>query len=312
MPKAIVLGATGHIGSYMTPALVKEGYDVVAVSRGNRLPYTSYRQEWNHVRRVSATREEAIQTLIDKETDLVCDLLPYTKNDAERLIQSFSKAGILETVRLISIGSIWIYEKKFEIPVSETHPRTATDEYGLGKIEIEQYLMSEHRDNGLKVTILHPGHVCGNGWMPVGPQGNRDPQVIRDIINGKTILLPDAGQATLHHVHADDIAGLAVACLKNDCSIGEAFHSVCPTALTLFGFAEQLYRYFLQEPAITFTGYQEFLATLNEENAAASAEHIERSPIASMDKARNILGFVPKHSAIDTVIEAVESIRGSL
>lgn len=312
MPNAVVLGATGHIGSYLVPALVRAGYHVFAVSRGNRAPYTSDQPEWQTVRRVTMSREDAIQNVIDRDTDLICDLLPYTRQDAERLLQRLDALNTVQSVRLISIGSIWIYDKKLEVPVSESHPRTATDAYGRGKAEIEEFLLDAYKTLGLRVTILHPGHICGRGWMPVGPQGNRDPQVIRDSMAGKPILLPEHGQATLHHVHADDIARLAIACLDNESSIGESFHIVCKTALTLSGMSEELYRHFGFEPSIVYKPYQDFLNTLTKENAEVSAEHIDHSPVASMEKAKRLLSFEPKHSSIDTVIEAIESIKQEL
>ncbi len=312
MSKAVVIGATGHIGSYLVPELVRAGYDVVAMSRGNRLPYTANWAEWQSVEHVHCSREEGIAIAVGFKPDVICDLVPYTAADASALVDYLRAEGIAERVRLISIGSIWIYDQKLEVPVTEEHPRTATDDYGRGKIEIERYLLNEHRINGLRVTILHPGHICGSGWMPVGPLGNRDPQVIRDIIAGKPILLPERGQATLHHVHSEDIARLTLACLNNDRSIGESFHSVCETALTLFGFAEGAYRYFNQTPAEVFVPYSEFLKHIPKEHVADSAEHIDHSPIASMAKAKALLGFTPKHSAMDTVLEAIDSIRDSL
>ncbi|MEA4938023.1 MAG: NAD-dependent epimerase/dehydratase family protein [Christensenella sp.] len=312
MPKAVVIGATGHIGSYLVPELVRAGYDLVAMSRGNRVPYTAHWTEWQSVEHVYCSREEGIAIAAGFKPDVICDLVPYTATDASALVNNLRAEGIADRVRLISIGSIWIYDQKLEVPVTEEHPRTAKDDYGRGKIEIEQYLLNEHRKNGLRVTILHPGHICGSGWMPVGPLGNRDPQVIRDIIAGRPILLPERGQTTLHHVHSEDIARLTLACLNNDRSISESFHSVCETALTLFGFAEGAYRHFGQTPAEVFVPYSEFLKRIPKEHAADSAEHIDHSPMASMAKAKALLGFTPKHSAMDTVLEAIDSIRDSL
>ena len=312
MPTAVVIGATGHIGSYLVPALVRAGYKVCAISRSGGAPYTKDDLAWQKVQRLSCARSEGIQIAAQMKPDLICDLIPYAREDASALVECLHAERIQSSVRLISIGSIWIYDKKFEVPVSETHPRTATDDYGLGKIEIEEYLLREHRENGLRVTILHPGHICGRGWMPVGPQGNLDPQVIRDIQAGRPILLPQGGQATLHHVHSEDIARLTLSCLNNDSSIGEQFHSTCATALTLHGFAEHLYRHFGQQPAQEYVEYSEFLSRLTKEHAAESAEHIDRSPVASMEKAKSLLGFEPKFSAIETVLDAIDSIVDTL
>ena len=39
MSRVVVIGATGHIGTYLVPRLVDRGHEVIAVSRGARGPY---------------------------------------------------------------------------------------------------------------------------------------------------------------------------------------------------------------------------------------------------------------------------------
>jgi len=41
--------------------------------------------------------------------------------------------------------------------------------------------------------------------------------------------------------------------------------------------------------------------------AATTIEHIGRAPLFSMEKARALLGFVPKHSVTDTVLESIDA-----
>src|SRR5215831_18932416 len=53
MSRAVVIGATGHIGSYLVPRLVRGGHEVIAMSRGTRDPYHASPQ-WNSVSRVVA------------------------------------------------------------------------------------------------------------------------------------------------------------------------------------------------------------------------------------------------------------------
>ena len=38
MGRVVVIGATGHIGTYLVPRLVDGGHEVIAVSRGSREP----------------------------------------------------------------------------------------------------------------------------------------------------------------------------------------------------------------------------------------------------------------------------------
>src|SRR6266536_2404105 len=39
--RVVVIGATGHIGSYLIPRLVRRGYETVCVSRRQRQPYVA-------------------------------------------------------------------------------------------------------------------------------------------------------------------------------------------------------------------------------------------------------------------------------
>ena len=48
MSRVVVIGATGHIGTYLVPRLVRGGHEVIAMSRGARDPYQASR-EWGSV-----------------------------------------------------------------------------------------------------------------------------------------------------------------------------------------------------------------------------------------------------------------------
>ena len=56
MSRVVVIGATGHVGSYLVPRLVRAGHEVIALSRGTREPYHASPQ-WNLVTRLTADRE---------------------------------------------------------------------------------------------------------------------------------------------------------------------------------------------------------------------------------------------------------------
>jgi nucleoside-diphosphate-sugar epimerase len=56
MSRIVVIGATGHVGTYLVPRLVRAGHQVVALSRGAREPYLPA-PEWHRVERVLVDRE---------------------------------------------------------------------------------------------------------------------------------------------------------------------------------------------------------------------------------------------------------------
>src|ERR1700761_8563834 len=53
--RVVVIGGTGHIGSYLTPRLVNAGHKVTCLSRGLKEPYHGD-QAWHAVERIDLDR----------------------------------------------------------------------------------------------------------------------------------------------------------------------------------------------------------------------------------------------------------------
>ncbi len=58
--RIVIIGGTGHVGTYLVPRLVQEGHEVICVSRSQRLPYQSH-AAWNAVRQIQLDWIEAEQ-----------------------------------------------------------------------------------------------------------------------------------------------------------------------------------------------------------------------------------------------------------
>jgi nucleoside-diphosphate-sugar epimerase len=109
MSRVVVIGATGHIGTYLVPRLVDGGHEVIAVSRGTRGPYHASPQ-WDAVTRVTADREaeDADGRFADRVAELrpevVIDLICFTPVSAQRLVEALlnqeTRAGGVPTVVL--------------------------------------------------------------------------------------------------------------------------------------------------------------------------------------------------------------------
>jgi nucleoside-diphosphate-sugar epimerase len=90
MSRVVVIGATGHIGSYLVPRLVRGGYEVIAVSRGAREPYHASPQ-WKAVTTITADRdaEDVAGTFGARvaalKADVVIDLICFTAASAQQL-----------------------------------------------------------------------------------------------------------------------------------------------------------------------------------------------------------------------------------
>lgn len=301
--RTVVIGGTGHIGTYLVPDLVRAGHDVVVVTRGTSRPYRPD-PLWQEVeqRRCDRAAAEADGTfgsfVAGLRADAVVDLTCFTPEQARQLVEALDGQHVVQT------GSVWSYGPSALVPTTEDAPKEPYGDYGVGKLAVETYLMSQQR---VRASVVHPGHISGPGWMPIGPTGNVDPAVIDRLRADGSCVLPDRGGETIHHVHAEDVARLHQACLERpEAAAGESFNSVCTEALTLRGYAEVLARHFGHEPRLTLLPWAEFERTLTPEQAELTIDHLARAPMFSMDKARRVLGFVPAHGVVDTVVEAID------
>ncbi len=237
MSRVVVIGATGHIGTYLVPRLVAGGHEVIAVSRGARGPYQAS-PRWSAVTTVTADRE-------------------------------------------------------------------AEDAQGTFGERIEALLHEETRAGGVPCVVLHPGHISGPGWPVITPAGNLDPATWTALATGQPLALPDHGLGVLHHVHADDVAQAFELALSRPAAIGASFHVTAEQAMTQRGLAAGAAAWFGREAVLDFVDWEEFASLVGRGNAEVTREHTVRSIAASIARARAVLGYAPRYTALGALREAL-------
>jgi nucleoside-diphosphate-sugar epimerase len=308
MSRVIVIGGSGHVGTYLVPRLVEAGHQVVNVSRGQSTAYSSH-AAWQAVdiAAIDRTAEEQAGTFGQRiaalEPDIVIDMICFTLKSAQHLVESLK--GRVQ--HFLHCGTIWVYGHNTAVPATEDQPLNPFGDYGTGKAEIETWLLAEARRSGFPATVFRPGHIVGSGWAPLNPAGHFNPAVFTQIARGEELALPNFGLETVHHVHADDVAQLVMrAIVSRHAAVGEAFNAVSPQAVNLRGYAEHMYRWFGKVPHLSYVPYPQWRAMQHApEDAQATWEHIARSPSHSIDKARRLLGYEPRYSSLQAVEEAV-------
>ncbi|MBD8610693.1 NAD(P)-dependent oxidoreductase [Frigoribacterium sp. CFBP 13729] len=310
--RVVVIGATGHVGGYLVPRLVLAGHDVVAVSRGTSAPYREH-AAWASVERVQLDREVGDadgsfgRAIADLHADVVVDLICFTPASALSLVEALRGSGTV----LLHCGTIWVHGPSAEVPVTEEARRTPVGEYGTQKAEIERLLLAEsRRPGGVPSAVLHPGHITGPGWPMINAVGNLDLDVWEALAAGREVVMPGLGLETVHHVHADDVAqAFQLAVERPAQAVGESFHVVSERAVTLRGLAEQVARIFGQEAHLTVASFDDFCAQRSPESADASWQHLSRSLSMSIDKARRLLGYAPRYTSVEAIVEGLEWLR---
>ena len=175
--RTLVIGGSGHIGTFLVPRLVEAGHDVSVISRSQRRPYRPD-AAWAKVTVVVADRnaEDAAGTfgrrVRELEPDVVVDLISFTPESAAALVESLrGRVG-----HFLHCGTVWIHGPTRVAPTTEDEPRRPFGEYGIRKAKIEELLLREAHRSGFPATILHPGMIVGPGMGADQPGRQPEPR----------------------------------------------------------------------------------------------------------------------------------------
>jgi nucleoside-diphosphate-sugar epimerase len=306
--RVVIIGGSGHVGTYLVPRLLAARHEVINVSRALREPYQAH-AAWRVAQEVIADREAEDgrgtfgQRIRDLKPDVVIDMICFTVESAHQLVECLRG----QVQHFLHCGTIWTTGHSVEVPATEETPRHPFGEYGIQKSAIQDYLLDQARRYNFPATVVQPGHIVGPGWIPINPAGNLDPNVFTQLARGQEVALPNIGMETLHHVHADDVGqGFMQAMANRSVALGEAYHVVSPAALTLRGYAETVASWFGQPARLKFLAWDDWRKTVSGEYAAQTWDHIAHSPNASIAKARRFLDYHPRYTSLQAIYESVQ------
>ncbi|WP_326556913.1 NAD-dependent epimerase/dehydratase family protein [Micromonospora sp. NBC_01796] len=164
---ALVIGATGQVGRATVRALVRDGWQVRAGSRGGR-GGPLWPLDW-HVHPVPLDREndDELVEAIGDGCDLVVDTVAYGARHARQLIELSDRIG---SAVVLSSAAVYLDDQglgfgadgvTFPVPIAETQPTTmaGTGDYAADKAALERELL----DAGaiLPTTVLRAGAIHG-------------------------------------------------------------------------------------------------------------------------------------------------------
>lgn len=305
--KIVIIGAYGHIGSFLVPKLVNDNNQVIAISRGKHQPYVQDKS-WNQVEHLSLDRAnpEFTKNIVKLDADVVVDLINFNIKDTKEMVETLRETSLSH---YLFCSSIWAHGRAEILPADPNIAKKPLDAYGIDKYESEEYLKEQYRKNGFPATIIMPGQISGPGWTIINPVGNTDIRIFQAIANGETTVLPNFGMETLHHVHADDVAQVFhKAILHRNQALGESFHAVAADSMTLYGYAAEMYRFFGRTPKIDFLSWPEWKKFTNDDDLTEHTYyHIARSGYYSIENAKKLIDYSPKYTTLETVKQAVES-----
>src|SRR5579863_5554976 len=156
MTRAVVIGGSGHVGTYLTPRLVAAGFEVVNVSRGARRPYQAH-GAWKSVKTIALDRDALDKAgkfageIRSLNPDIVIDMICFEPDSARQMVEAL--AGRIQ--HFLLCGTIWVHGPSASVPTTEMAPRRPFGDYGIKKAAIEAYLLDAARRTGFPATIVH-------------------------------------------------------------------------------------------------------------------------------------------------------------
>ena len=308
--KVIVIGGTGHIGTFLIPMLVKSGYQTIYITRGKSKPYVDD-IAWEKAQNIILDRnsdKDFVKKIMEINPDIIVDLINYNINETKKIVEAIQKSSCCS--HYLYCSSIWAHGRSQVLPIGrESLTKEPICDYGKDKYESEKYLLEKYRKENFPVTIISPGQISGPGWDIINPWGGLDYRPFQIIADGETIFLPNFGQETLHHIHGEDVAQLFFKAIVNrNQALGEVFNAVSGGSITLYGYAKLLFDYFGKEAKIEFKPWKEFCEYVgNKKETDMGYKHLIRSGFFNHDKEEKLLGFRPKYTNTETILAAVKS-----
>ncbi len=236
---AVVLGATGAVGSAVVRKLIENKELVRAVSRNIKKAKKMF--DGLNVECIKAdlqSKEETKKAIVGGTVVYHCAGIPYTKwLKTLPLIQKNIIEALTETkATLVYADNLYMYGRMQEEKISEKHPENPTSKKGLLRKKLAEELLEAHKEGRIKVVIVRTGDYYG----PNVVNGFTTP-LFQNPLAGK----PAAWIGSLDQKHSliyiDDVAKGLVLIAEHPELFGQIWHVEGGEALTGQEFIEMIY-----------------------------------------------------------------------
>lgn len=314
MKKILVTGADGFIGSHLTEALVRMGYDVRAF-----VLYNSF-NSWGWLDRCDPDIKGSFDVFAGDIRDphgvraamQGCDAvlhlaaliaIPYSYHSPDTYVDTNVKGTLnvvqaardLGVARVVQTSTSEVYGTARFVPITEEHPLQGQSPYSASKIGADQIAMSFHTSFGTPVTLLRPFNTYG----PRQSARAVIPTIITQIAAGtRQIRLGSVHPTRDFNFVSDTVAGF-VAALRSERGVGEVINLGSNFEISIGDTARAI---------AEVMGVSIEIVT-DEQRLRPDKSEVERL-WASNDKARALLGWEPGYAGRDGFLRGLtETVR---
>ncbi|MEY4466662.1 MAG: hypothetical protein RIR21_455 [Pseudomonadota bacterium] len=237
--KILVTGADGFIGSHLTEALVRQGYNVRAFTLYNSFNFWGWLDHCSED--VKGKFEVFSGDIRDpygvKEAMKGCDAvlhlaaliaIPYSYHSPDTYVDTNVKGTLnvlqaareLGVSRVIQTSTSEVYGTARFVPITEDHPLQGQSPYSATKIAADQLAYAFYTSFGLPVVTMRPFNTYG----PRQSARAVIPTIIAQLASGKRQIQLGAITPTRDFNFVKDTVNGFIAALRSDAGLGEVIN----------------------------------------------------------------------------------------
>ena len=238
MPKILVTGGAGYIGSHTVYQLRQQGFTVFVADDLSKGHAASVPAECLHVcslfdraRLVTLMQTGKIDAVIHFAAFIAVgestrEPEKYFHNNTAGSISLFAAMAEAGVNKLVFSSTAAVYGNPDAVPIPETAAINAVNPYGESKVMVEKILDWLDQTRGLRAIRLRYFNACGaNNDAGLGerhdPETHLIPLILRAVRTGKPMTLfgddyptPD-GTCIRDYIHVDDLASAHIAAVNH-------------------------------------------------------------------------------------------------
>jgi len=313
MPKVLVTGGAGYVGSHCSKAFAEAGWDVVVLDNLSRGWAEAVR--WGPLVEADIADRPAVEAALDEHApDLVAHFAAYAyvgeSVEQPQLYYANNTAGtlnLLEAMRARKLGRLLFsstcatYGHPVRLPINEDHPQAPINPYGWSKFIIERMLEDYARAFGFSAAILRYFNAAGAD--PEGEIGERHEPETHAIPLAIQAGLAENGVFRVFGTDFDTRDGSAIRDYIHVSDLADAHVLAAQRLMSTHGV--EVYN------LGTGTGTSVLELAQAVSRATGDRLRIECAPrrpgdpaalVSAADRAGEILGWRPQRSSIETIV----------
>ena len=297
MQRVIVFGGTGWVGHHIVRLFHEAGHDVAICSRGKKATYED--ETPGDVRRVQGDKssDADMARVLAEPWDVVVDSVP-TEASIDLVVKHAKRLK-----RYLHCSSTGGYAPLPFVPGDETMPYDHFMGGWKAKGIVDAKVMDLFHREGFPATVIRPCYITGPGMLPLDNLGGRREDFIPDILAGKTLDLPDDGQALLQPIHVVELARSFLLAVERPMSVGHIYNICLEKAVPIRRYLEITAAALGREVSVNYAPLDEMVAKYADAAQEIGLRFFATHMCYDIRKAREQIGYVPRVTTEEAIEE---------